>query len=681
MFYSQLYLGRKGPLGTVWQAAHLQHRLKKSHYVATNIPKSVDLIMFSEAPMALRLSSHLLLGVVRIYSKQVEYLFRDCNLFSIWLAKAFVTTQVDLPEDARQAPVDSVTLPQALNLDDFNLEYDTLEGKSDNHLRNVEDITLTDQIPTGIDPYVSVTFDEDMFPEISQMDIDEPTAPVSGHPRDTDVEMDYEAGPSNEHAEFDTGVSGLRIDTEEIHGFSDPRPSNLTEPINQSPQRSNANSYESVPEIEIRRDAAHDLSPVSHPSFATEQHNATVECTEPLDETLNEKEPTIDEVMLDSERHSVFELRSGSPGFAGSVQEPGNFVHPSPHLVLRSTPPHPPQARLRKRKNFEKVTVLSNRIMRERLEDHSDIRCKRRKMPSSRVNIWRLNNQSKKDQNFNEPLLTGFSDVLGSVFEKDCVSSKPYLAVSDETIAEPGSEVNPTSSIPQSPVPDTNNPDSTVQLSPRQQTEDVQDSAGPQSAHVESVAREAQSPLPFNNDDMGIEQLRDGGLPHEFMPSPPPRSSPFRTDDFTAQLGSSETGSYRTEPLTSTYPENLSEQRNSGLSDIPEMVDKELYFLEVSGNTPIRSPASQESDALTGRTRALAQYLKERSSSSPASRYSYGDLSLNKILTGKSRKLAARMFFETLVLKSRGLVDVQQDQPYSDIALKLLPGLFPKDQT
>lgn len=84
--------------------------------------------MCPDVPMALRMSGHLLLGVVRIYSKKVDYLFRDCTLLNTWLAKAFVSTQVDLPEDARQAPVESVTLPEALNLDDFDLEDDdTLE--------------------------------------------------------------------------------------------------------------------------------------------------------------------------------------------------------------------------------------------------------------------------------------------------------------------------------------------------------------------------------------------------------------------------------------------------------------------------------------------------------------------------------------------------------------------------
>lgn len=508
---------------------------------------------------------------------------------------------------------------------------------------------------------------------------------MSAHPVDTDVEMAFETEPINEPGDFNVGLD-TRYDTEEIPEFQDPRPSNLTEPLNPSPERGNVNSPGSVPEVEIRRDAAHGLSPASHLPFATEH-------TEPLDETMNEKEPNIpnlDDEELSSRGHA-FELRSGSPGFARSEEERDNFVHPSPQLALQPSPPPPPaqQPRPRKRKHFDRVTVLTNRIMRERLEDPSDTLRKRKKMPSSKLSMWRMNNQSKKDQIFSEPLLTGFSDDLRSVFDKDFVSSKPYLVVSNESIPEPEpvssptreaeAEVHPTSPIPQSAVPDSTHPDSTVQLSPVRQTEDAQGSAVPQSAHGESVAREAQSPPPFNiDDDTGIERFRDGGYT-EFMPSPPPRFSPSRTDDFTTQTSRAwETESYRTEPSTSTYRDDMPGLMNSGISAIPEMADEELYFLDVSGNTPVNSPASQDSDALTGRTRALAKYLKERSSSSPSSSSSSGDLSLSKILEGKTRKLAARMFFETLVLKSRGLIDMQQEQPYSDITLKLTPGLFQK---
>lgn len=55
--------------------------------------------------------------------------------------------------------------------------------------------------------------------------------------------------------------------------------------------------------------------------------------------------------------------------------------------------------------------------MRERLEDPSDTLRKRKKMPSSKLSMWRMNNQSKKDQIFSEPLLTGkFSMILSFVF-------------------------------------------------------------------------------------------------------------------------------------------------------------------------------------------------------------------------------------------------------------------------
>ncbi|XP_010469303.1 PREDICTED: sister chromatid cohesion 1 protein 3-like [Camelina sativa] len=699
MFYSQTLLARKGPLGTVWCAAHVQNRLKKPQYTAINIPKTVDSIMFPEVPLALRTSSHLLLGVVRIYSKKVEYLYNDWSHLNTWVAKAFVSTQVDLPEDARQAPPESVTLPQALNLDEFDLGDNTIDMDIDNHTRSEEDITLTDQIPTGVDPYVAVTFDEDIISESMLMDFDQPTEPMSGHIGETDVEMASEARSENEPRDSnyapDIGTYSPRNATEEFPEVQDPpRQSNLAEELNPTTERSDANSPRSIPEIEIRRDAAHELSPASHPSFAAEQQNVRIEHTESLDDSLKDKDPTIpsiDEEISNLRRDSAFELRSESPSFAGSEEERADFVHPSPQLVLQPTPPPPPQRRPRKRKLFDKVTVLTNRIIKQRLEDPSDTLREKNKMPSSKVNVWRLNNQLKKDRTFSDPLLTGFSDVLRSVFEKDYVASKPYLAVSNENVPERSpvsspireaeTEINPVSPMPESVVPDSTNPDNTVQLSPAQQTEDVQDSAGPPPAHAESVATEAQSPQTFNNnDDMGFEHLRDGGFPVH-MPSPPPRSSPSRTDDFSTQHGTWETRSYRTEPSTSANPEDMPELRNLGLSPVSEMTDEELSFLEIGGNTPLVSPASQDSDGLTGRTRALVQYLKQRSSSSPTSSHPSGDLSLSEILAGKTRKLAARMFFETLVLKSRGLIDMQQDKPYGDIALKLMPALFSKVQT
>lgn len=41
MFYSQFILAKKGPLGTIWIAAHLERKLKKNQVADTDIGDSV----------------------------------------------------------------------------------------------------------------------------------------------------------------------------------------------------------------------------------------------------------------------------------------------------------------------------------------------------------------------------------------------------------------------------------------------------------------------------------------------------------------------------------------------------------------------------------------------------------------------------------------------------------------
>lgn len=79
MFYAHFVLAKKGPLAKIWLAAHWDKKLTKAHVFETNIEKSVDGILKPKVKMALRTSGHLLLGVVRIYSRKAKYLLQDCN--------------------------------------------------------------------------------------------------------------------------------------------------------------------------------------------------------------------------------------------------------------------------------------------------------------------------------------------------------------------------------------------------------------------------------------------------------------------------------------------------------------------------------------------------------------------------------------------------------------------------
>lgn len=90
MFYSQIILAKKGPLGKIWLAAHWgDKKLGRPQIFSTDIASSVESIVNPSVPLALRVSGHLLLGVVRIYSRKVKYLMQDCTEALVKIKMAF----------------------------------------------------------------------------------------------------------------------------------------------------------------------------------------------------------------------------------------------------------------------------------------------------------------------------------------------------------------------------------------------------------------------------------------------------------------------------------------------------------------------------------------------------------------------------------------------------------------
>ena len=80
MFYSESLLAKTGPLARVWLASNFERKLNKQNILSSNLENNVkDIIGQGQAPMALRLSGQLLLGVVRIYSRKARYLLDDCT--------------------------------------------------------------------------------------------------------------------------------------------------------------------------------------------------------------------------------------------------------------------------------------------------------------------------------------------------------------------------------------------------------------------------------------------------------------------------------------------------------------------------------------------------------------------------------------------------------------------------
>lgn len=62
------------------------------------------------------------MGVARIYSKKVDYLYDDCNEVLAKLRNSWDSIRVSLPEQTSVAPFHCITLPDKFELDTLDLE-------------------------------------------------------------------------------------------------------------------------------------------------------------------------------------------------------------------------------------------------------------------------------------------------------------------------------------------------------------------------------------------------------------------------------------------------------------------------------------------------------------------------------------------------------------------------------
>ncbi|KAK4537945.1 hypothetical protein CDCA_CDCA15G3970 [Cyanidium caldarium] len=79
MFYAPPVLTKKGPLAKVWLAATFHVKLTKTQVFSTDVTESCRKIAAPDFPMALRLTSSLLLGVSRIHNRQAHYVLCEAS--------------------------------------------------------------------------------------------------------------------------------------------------------------------------------------------------------------------------------------------------------------------------------------------------------------------------------------------------------------------------------------------------------------------------------------------------------------------------------------------------------------------------------------------------------------------------------------------------------------------------
>ncbi|PXF46203.1 Double-strand-break repair protein rad21-like [Gracilariopsis chorda] len=128
MFYSQHVLTKKGPLAKIWLAAHMQSKITKAMVFSTNIHTAVRSILSPDVPMALRLTSNLLLGVVRILSRKTKYLLQESSDAMTRLKLTFRAQRTDLSDNT--AAIQAITLPNIDALEPPNIDLDLVPSRA-----------------------------------------------------------------------------------------------------------------------------------------------------------------------------------------------------------------------------------------------------------------------------------------------------------------------------------------------------------------------------------------------------------------------------------------------------------------------------------------------------------------------------------------------------------------------
>lgn len=136
-------------MGKIWLAAHWgDKKLGRPQIFATDIASSVESITNPVVPLALRVSGHLLLGVVRIYSRKVKYLMQDCTEALVKIKMAFRnpnntnSSMIDLDGNTRDR-TSTGTMKDTAVIANFG-EYITQGAGEDNYL--------------GINPFADTSF-------------------------------------------------------------------------------------------------------------------------------------------------------------------------------------------------------------------------------------------------------------------------------------------------------------------------------------------------------------------------------------------------------------------------------------------------------------------------------------------------------------------------------------------
>ncbi|CAN6575102.1 unnamed protein product [Malus baccata var. baccata] len=767
MFYSQRLLSRKGPLGGIWVAAYSFKKLKRSQVNQTDISSSIDEILQDEwDAVAYRVLAYLLLGVVRIYSKKVEYLYDDCSEVLVKINKFVVSTKKNAGADKLRAPYYAVTLPDRFELDAFDLGILEIEDVSGGNMVADEEITLKGinlrsrilfylvlfvqfyMIQHDMKQIVRRGMEEDnfiqkcifiglihlycehaymtgfsksmynlsrcsnsrlvlqYFPVIlcfenyfdmelrasssgakSAAVVYEPTRQIkpSGEGQETngeqlkaphvalsEVAIQGEANPEEKLQDLRLSHEDLNLET---FDGTERGPYHHVKSSGEDHQIDREMVMESElvqPESQTCPNIVQDHNLITVEAGMEKLQSCTVSQEEYMDiDTFNEVklrrelvcssgqanhndgEPKKLPEMIspDSKERQIIMQEDRDPLSVSCDGTPGVKIPDAgaPKFMVIHTPASKEFARFsRKRKCvMDDMIVLPNEVIRKSINDASDLVSKRKKVPQTALAIWKASRIANLCHDFSEPLIPGnflslFTLCFISPGPRGTVANHIFSAAVSRELRSIFCKTKLKITAPAEPV------------APPEKLHAPESPSGVKSEQVEIAP---ETPV------LRSQSVKSFGTPK----SPDAVDMDILTPETFGEIEKEEPplGS-REQPAPSGYAE-----------EVPFLDrDQEHDFNLLNEDIDSSEGVNPQLEGLSGRTRLVARCLHRRFPN--CKNGGKEEVNLLEVSKGRTKKEAARLFYELLVLKTQGYVNVKQDVSYGDI---LISNRQKRDQT
>jgi len=614
MFFSSQVFVTKGKLAPVWLAANWNKKLTKKEVSEISVNDSVTLILSPAQPIALRMSGNLLKGVVRLWQRQTGYLHEDCNealrkIQRVSLRKKRKQKGVTLADD-NTGDAELITISDSFVKDIFSdMPTDYMQMMSVEDMQN-----FMDQGQSFLNEGLNEQRNQGSFDDIRMLE-------------DHTVSFDLSGDSSDAVSLLDDNDDLLEIDND---NQSEGGYSYLLEALQEN---SNTNSNTSVEKgqnlsididdlsnsnIDRLSDYEDIMTDLSDQEIDLDKENLSMGSMSLINEAKKDLSLDLSDrsLKLLGPNNSSLNLNSSSDLNLDSIlMEDQGPVSILPEPVANKKQSKKARRRKRRRKPIkDKVTELTNEIIKKQLRDTSDIMFEKRPYADLRPRTETVFCNQDYTSLLIKPILSGYASELKTLYETCFIPRKRQRLNAEAIVEEHRKELHQSDLL------------NSMSLELNSDHEPFGVSGG-KSLSLSSIGLNQGSLSLDKSSSLDLASVSDNLL-----------------SDHENHMGDI---SLIAEPKSMSSTENMSNRTS-----------KASFLGEFGESIEIEDETIDKNAGWSTRTQKMLQYLGKKDER---------DFVFQDMVSGKPRLLVAGFFYELLVLKTHGMIDLNQEDKYGKI--------------